>query len=187
MSMFPPPVTNEREALPAHVRHQCLQVRAAAHGLTTEQSREAPLPSALSISGILIHCAQVVHGWLVTMTRAPELVPVEAYPQISAEIGIHGMYPPDTFPEDDSLAEILAVFDRVVEFIGQAAAEIDLDAELPNTPPWLPPDAALTGRWVWLHLVTEVARHAGHADLIREALDGRTAEELNAAVDAAKD
>ncbi|WP_272902517.1 mycothiol transferase [Brevibacterium daeguense] len=147
------------------------------------QSREAPLPSALSISGLLIHCAQVVHGWLVTSMRAPEFIPVEDYPQISAEIGIHGMYPPDAFPEDDSLQEILGVFDRVVEFIDHAAAEIDLDAELPNNPPWLPDDAALTGRWVWLHLITEVARHAGHADLIREALDGQKAEELNEQVD----
>jgi hypothetical protein len=39
----------------------------------------------------------------------------------------------------------------------------------------------VSARWILLHLTTEVARHAGHADIIREALDGKTAFELTAA------
>src|SRR5699024_6088791 len=48
----------------------------------------------------------------------------------------------------------------------------------PNNP-WMPEDMVITGSWVWLHLITEVARHAGHADLIRETTDGKISYQLN--------
>ena len=147
MQEFPPPVAAEGDALPSSLRHQLIQLRSTAHGLTTAQARLAPLPSPLSIAGLLIHSAQVVHGWLTTIMRAPEPTPPEMYPEVSAGIGIHGMFPPDQFPEDASLAKILEVFDRVVAYIDDAADAIDLDVVLPENSPWQP-GAVLTGRWV---------------------------------------
>jgi hypothetical protein len=44
--------------------------------------------------------------------------------------------------------------------------------------PWFPDDEAVSMRWLMLRLIAEMARHAGHADVIRESLDGKTAFEL---------
>ena len=56
----------------------------------------------------------------------------------------------------------------------RSVAEADLDTPVPVPPaPWNPPDvAAWSVRWVWLHVVEELARHAGHADIVRELVDG---------------
>ena len=55
---------------------------------------------------------------------------------------------------------------------------------VPRDVPWFPQDVeAWSLRWVLLHLVQEIARHAGHADLIREAVDGATMYPLLAAVE----
>lgn len=43
----------------------------------------------------------------------------------------------------------------------------------------MPESLTITGRWVWLHLITEVARHARHADILRETIDGKISYELN--------
>lgn len=180
MPFFAPEVTTEDDALPAFLHQQCAQLRSTAHGLTTDQAVLTPTPSELSISGLLIHCAQVVHGWLTTATRSPEPTPSEMYPEISARIGIDGMYSGAEVPAETALDEILTVYDRAIAAIEPAAATIDLDTVLPGPmPPWLPEDVSITGRWVWLHLIGEVARHAGHADIIREAIDGKGSYELN--------
>lgn len=180
MPFFAPEVTTETQALSAFLRHQCAQLRTSAHGLTTEQARLTPIASELSIGGLLLHNAQVVHGWLTTAMRAPERTPIEMYAEISARIGIHQPFSGAEAPQTMSLEEILEIFDLAVAFIDEAATSIDLEAALPGpNNPWMPPELVLTGRWVWLHLVTEVARHAGHADIIREALDGKISSELN--------
>ncbi len=44
--------------------------------------------------------------------------------------------------------------------------------------PWFPPDDRVSVRWLCLHLIRETARHAGHADIIRESLDGASAWDL---------
>ncbi len=49
---------------------------------------------------------------------------------------------------------------------------------LPESAPRLPEGTTRSGRWILLHLIEETARHAGHADIIRESLDGATAFEL---------
>ena len=62
---------------------------------------------------------------------------------------------------------------------------LDLDHPVPVPPaPWYPDDVdAWSLRWVLLHLIEETARHAGHADIVREAVDGATAFELMAAAE----
>jgi hypothetical protein len=63
-----------------------------------------------------------------------------------------------------------------IEDLGQAVPVPDA--------PWFPKDVeAWSVRWVLLHLIEEVARHAGHADIVRESLDGATCYELLAAAE----
>lgn len=55
---------------------------------------------------------------------------------------------------------------------------------MPRDSPWFPSDVdAWSVRWVLLHLITETARHAGHADMVRESIDGATAFPLMAAAE----
>lgn len=180
MPFFPPQVQSETHGLAAFLRHQCVQLRTTAHQLTNAQMRLRPTASELSIGGLLLHNAQVVHGWLTTAMRAPEPTPVEMYAEISARIGLEDMFSGAEVPETMTLDTILAFYDRAVEFIDDAEASVDLDVVIPGpNNPWMPDDFMITGRWVWLHLITEVARHAGHADIIRETIDGKISYELN--------
>jgi Protein of unknown function (DUF664) len=85
------------------------------------------------------------------------------------------------------LAGILDLYDQAAKETDSVTAEIpDLGqaVPVPQGVAWLPSDiTAWSVRWVLLHLIEETARHAGHADIIRESLDGATALPLMAAAE----
>jgi hypothetical protein len=77
--------------------------------------------------------------------------------------------------EGETLADALATYSAVArrtEQVIAAAPSLDDDHPLP-TAPWFEPGARWSARRVLLHLIAETAQHAGHADIIREALDGQ--------------
>jgi hypothetical protein len=76
-------------------------------------------------------------------------------------------------------AEATAATDAVID----AVDDVDRAVRLPEGTRWAPPGTEWTVRWVLLHLIHETARHAGHADIIRESIDGATALPLMAAVE----
>ncbi|EKU47608.1 MULTISPECIES: DinB family protein [Brevibacterium] len=184
MPFFAPPVTTETDAQLSFLEQQCQQLRLTAAGLTDEQARSTPTVSSLSIAGLLAHSAHVVYGWL-QQVRDPSLVATEEdYAAFGEELGLLGSFEGATLP-DLTLAEVLAAFDRAVAEITatrtQAAADgIDLDAKVPVNNPWMPKDFDMSVRWILAHLNTEIARHAGHADIIRESIDGAVSYQLNA-------
>jgi uncharacterized damage-inducible protein DinB len=165
------PVTDERDALLAYLDQARHVVRVAAHGLTDEQARATPCRSALSIGGLVKHLAFVEQVWAGTV----EQVPHEGdYTQAFA---LHG---------SETLADALAQYDAAAARTAAVVAAHDLDDPVPVPPdrPWLPQDVqAWSVRWVLLHLLQETARHAGHADIVREQLDGATALPLMAAAE----
>jgi hypothetical protein len=75
--------------------------------------------------------------------------------------------------------DAIAATDAVIE----AVDDLDQVVPLPEGARWAPPDSVWSVRWVLLHLIHETARHAGHADLLRESIDGATALPLMAAVE----
>ena len=85
----------------------------------------------------------------------------------------------------ETLADALDLYDQAAKETDAVIAEIpDLGqvVPVPQEVPWVPGDiTAWSVRWVLLHLIEETARHAGHADIIREQLDGATALPLMAA------
>lgn len=86
--------------------------------------------------------------------------------------------------DDETLNDLLDGLRAVNADVLQAFAEKDLDTPVPvpHQVPWFPSDVDFwTVRWVALHLVEELTRHAGHADIIRETCDGATMYELMAA------
>ena len=175
MDFHPRPVSDERAGYAAYLAQQNAAFRALAHGLTHAQLHAAPSASENSIAWLLHHVAVVQENWLAGALAAPE--PLTAEQNAIIEARFHAS------PEGRTAEELLAGLDDVGKRVVDAAASLD-----PNTPvpvpdaPWFPKDIEhWSVRWVWLHLTQELARHAGHGDVIRETIDGASMYELMAA------
>ena len=175
----PPPLTDERELLLAYIEQQRDGIRFAAFGLTDEQARLAPTPSTLSIGGLVKHVTEMERGWIDTVLQRER-------PR-SVEEGVDAYEQGFRLGPDETLAEALADLDEAARETGAAMSAIpDLGqpVPVPKGVPWFPDDVdAWSVRWVLLHLIEEIARHAGHADIVREAIDGATMYELMAAAE----
>ncbi|GAA4907054.1 DinB family protein [Streptomyces coeruleoprunus] len=161
---------DERGALLGYLAAERGAIRRALLGLTEEQAASRPSASELSLSGLLKHVAEVELTWL----RMAQQKPNER--QRYEETWEEGF----RLTADESVPGILAFWDGVTreteEFL-RSAPSLDDTFPLPDAP-WFPKDGRVSLRWMALQLVREFSRHAGHADIIRESLDGKTAFEL---------
>jgi len=167
------PVADEREALLAFLAQQRAVIRLTAYGLTDEQARATPTASPLSVGGLIKHAATGERGWIDTVLQCRSSSP-EQYEE-NFRLG-----------PDETLADLFALYDDVAARTESVVAAIpDLGQPVPvPDEPWFPADVdAYSVRWVLLHLIEEVARHAGHADIVRESIDGATAFPLMAAAE----
>jgi uncharacterized damage-inducible protein DinB len=142
-------------------------IRKAA-GLESSQLAAMLAPSSLTIGGLIKHMAFVEDHWFGYVLLGEE------YPEpwASADWNSSPDWEFDTAP-NDSPAELLAQYERSVERSRQALDVVDdLDAIAVRSPH----DRPTNVRWVLVHLIEEYARHCGHADLIRESIDGRTGD-----------
>ena len=148
----------------------------AAYGLTDEQARTpAVAPSSLSAGGLIRHAALGERLWLGGVPQDEEPRDPDAYAASFV------MNPDETLA--DLLTEARAIGEETNASI-RAIGDLDRPVPVPQGVPWYPQDLdAWSVRWVVLHLVEELARHAGHADIIREAIDGATAFPLMAAAE----
>ncbi|WP_328506410.1 DinB family protein [Streptomyces sp. NBC_00391] len=161
---------DERGALLAFVAEQRGGVRRALLGLTDEQASSRPSASELSLAGLLKHVAEVEQGWIARAKGEPPTTHRD-------ESNWHECF---TLVGDETVESQLAYYEKVAaetEAFIRAVPSLDDTFELPKTS-WNPKDELLSMRWLCLHLIRETARHAGHADIIRESLDGATAFEL---------
>jgi hypothetical protein len=89
--------------------------------------------------------------------------------------------------EDETLAGVLRRYDEVAagtEAVIAGVEDLGRPVPVPKDAPWFPADVeAWSVRWVLLHMIEETARHAGHADIVRESIDGATAYPLMAAAE----
>ncbi|MGW3958656.1 DinB family protein [Amycolatopsis sp. NPDC005003] len=172
------PVADERDGLLSFLEQQRYVLRLAAHGLTDEQARLASTKSTLSVGGLIKHVAATEYGWMDTVLQVPQKPFAEAVAEYE---DAHRLRP------DETLAGVLARYDEVAARTAEVIAGIgDLGqaVPVPKGVPWFPQDVeAWSVRWVLLHLIQETARHAGHADIIREHIDGATAFPLMAAAE----
>ncbi|UXY28996.1 DinB family protein [Streptomyces sp. HUAS TT20] len=161
---------DERGALLAFLAEQRGGVRRAVLGLTDEQATSRPSASELSLAGLVKHVAEVEQGWIARAKGEPPAVKRD-------ESNWHECF---VLAEGETTAQQLAYWEEVAaetESFVRSLPSLDDTFPLPNDP-WFPPDEAVSMRWLVLHLIRETARHAGHADIIRESLDGKTAFEL---------
>lgn len=160
--------TAERADILATLAARRQFLRHTVQGLTDEQARQRTTASELCLAGIIKHVAAVERGWSNFMVDGPaQEVPLEE------RIADHAA----TFRVEagETLAGLLAEYDRVAARTDELVATLpDLDASQPlPKAPWFEPGARWTVRRTALHISTETAHHAGHADIIRETLDGQ--------------
>jgi uncharacterized damage-inducible protein DinB len=166
------PVADEKDGLVAYLAQQLDAFRSVAFGLTDDQARATPTPSALSVGALVKHATGVSRGWMARVTAAPEPPPADDRP---FEQRVADYQDEFVMREDETLDGILQRFDEQAERTLRQLRDADLDTPVPvpTDAPWFPDDVThWSVRWVALHLLEELARHAGHADIIREQLDG---------------
>ena len=173
-----PPVADEREGLLRFLEQQRYVLKLAAHSLTDDQARLAPTKSSLTVGGLIKHVAATEDGWIDTVLQIPQKPFEEA---MAGYADAYRLGPDETL--DGTLARYDEVAARTEEVIA-GIADLGQPVPVPKDVPWYPKDVdAWSVRWVLLHLIEETARHAGHADIIREHIDGGTAIPLMAAAE----
>ena len=167
--MYEPSRHDEITGLVRYLEQQLEAIRAAAIGLTEEQARTQPCRSALSIGGLVKHVTYGMRGATARLTGEvgePTDIDEAAFAAYTASF---------ILTDDETAAGALAEFDEVrVKYLAAVAAT---DPESPTVEPPAPwhgiYDARpASARYYLVHQVEELARHAGHADIIREELDG---------------
>jgi uncharacterized damage-inducible protein DinB len=170
-----PPLVAERDLLLAYLAQQRDGVRFAAHGLTDEQARATPTVSTLSLGGLIKHVASTERTWIDIVRQRDNKTDDDDY------LANFRLAPEETLA--DALRRYDEVAAQTAEVIG-GIDDLDRPVPVPKGVPWFPDDVeAWSVRWVLLHLVEETARHAGHADIIRESIDGATMYPLMAAAE----
>lgn len=178
MSALAPPVSDERDALCQFLVYQQSAFVAVAYGLTDDQARATPTASSLSIGGLIKHATGVQRTWLQRIAAAPDAPAPDSRSLDERRADFQNEF---VMQPGDTLADLL---DRYAQQNAQTVnavrtADFDAAVPVPRDAPWFPADVdAWSVRWVVNHLLSELARHAGHADIIRESLDGATMYEL---------
>lgn len=141
-------------------------LRQTVRGLDDEQAARTTTVSSLCLGGIVKHVSAVEDQWRRFVVEGPSAFPPPADYAGYAE-GFR-MLPGET------LAGILARYEETEEATNdliRPLPSLDADQPLPVAP-WFEPGARWTARRVFLHILAETSQHAGHADIIRESLDG---------------
>ena len=170
------PTTEERDALiESLARHRGFLLQTAS-GLTEDQARTASTVSSLTIASLLKHVADTEEGWArFAVEGASALggdVDDSAWPAADGDGG--GWVDTRFVLSDDETLPVLR--QRIVDVAAQTnhllrTADLSSTQALPKAP-WFPPDVSWSVRRVALHILGEVSQHAGHADIIRETIDG---------------
>ena len=173
-----PPVSSESEALVAYLAQQRYVLRLTAYGLSDEQARATPTPSPLSVGGVIKHVSAVERYWMDLVLQ--RLEPPDEQTEVDY-VDNFRLGPDETLQGVlDAYAETAESTESIVSSIG----DMGYPVPVPPGVPWFPKDVdAWSLRWVLLHIIEETARHAGHADIVREAVDGGTGFPLMAAAE----
>ncbi len=167
MPGMPGAVTDEKDNLLKFIAQQAYTLRLSAWGLTDEQARSTPTSSSLTVGGVLKHVTTVVRAVALQTSDQP-------MPQGDRDAEF-------TMADGEHVTDLMTDLERAVDELRSAVADQPLDRELPIQPaPWMPDVPALQLRNRLAHMIDEIARHNGHADIIRESIDGADAGALMA-------
>ena len=164
----PDDVGGERTQLTQFLDYQRATVLMKAEGVDSAQMNMTTAASDLTLAGLLKHLAVVEDGWCRVTLLGDDPAPWYAH--------VDGEADPDwdfRTAADDDPPQLVTLYEWTCERSREAVATVgsldDLSVGIrPRT------GHRVNLRWILLHLIEETARHAGHADLLREAIDGKT-------------
>ena len=159
---YPPIQGSERELLETHLEHNRLAVRHKVEGLCLDMAKKRLGSTPTCVAGLVKHLTEVEGWWFCRIFNGEDWTgnSTDENPDGEFEIG----------PEE-TVESLLNEYDNACARSRAICEEYELDdisslANSRNEHPSL--------RWVYLHLIEEIARHAGHLDIYRELLDGTT-------------
>ena len=164
-------LTGERADLLTALAKSRHFLRFTTRDLDDEQARQRTTVSELTLGGLIKHVTAVEQNWAGFIVHGPSVAPdFSAMTEADYENWANGFR---LLPEE-TLAGVLATYAEVAARTDELVATLpDLDADHPLPPaPWNPPGERWSARRTLLHVAAETAQHAGHADIIRESLDG---------------
>ncbi|WP_035844392.1 DinB family protein [Kitasatospora azatica] len=159
----PVPAGERADLLETLAKHRGL-LRVTVRGLTEEQAAQRTTVSELCLGGLIKHLAGVEERWMRFVTGGAKAMRSEPVDWESEFRMLDG----------ETLAGLLERYEQAARRTDELVATLpDLDAShlLPEAP-WFEPGTRWSARRVLLHVITEISQHAGHADIIRESLDG---------------
>jgi hypothetical protein len=162
---LPPPIADERATLEGFLDYHRATLLWKCDGLTDDQLRARSVePSSMSLLGLIRHMHDVEQTWFLRRVAGRDVKPKYSWPE-----NIDGEF------DDVEGADVAADFAAYAQIVAQArvvAGEVNLADEFVHERT----GERLSVRWLLLHMIEEYARHNGHADLLRERLDGVVGE-----------
>lgn len=159
---------DERTELLGTIAHHRGFLRYTARGLTDEQATTPAGVSELTIAGLVKHVTAGERHWMRFVVEGTSAMSFdeESLRRHAEEFRMSG---------DETLEGLLAEYEaaaRETEEIVASLPDLDVAHPLPEAP-WFEPGGVWSARRVLLHILAETSQHAGHADIIRESLDGQ--------------
>jgi uncharacterized damage-inducible protein DinB len=157
------PTGTEREVLAAFLEDQRELIVHKVRGLATADATRPLVPSATTLAGLVKHLAGVERNWFQRKLAG----------RSEAEIGANASGDASTWVigPGDTLEALVSDYRAACAESRRTAERYDLDHRVPE-----PRRGEVTLRWIYLHMIRETARHAGHADILREQTDGFTGD-----------
>jgi len=162
----PERISDERIALQQWLDYHRETLLWKCSGLTSEQLKQrAVAPSKMSLLGLVRHMTEVERWWFRMHANQEEL----KFPYDPDSVGLDF----DDVDDADAPAHLEA-FKQECALADQAVASMGLEDVVPSRGDH--PERTRNIRWIYVHMIEEYARHNGHADLLREVVDGRTGD-----------
>ena len=149
----PPRATGERDILRAAWQFQRDSLIRKVRGVSEDEARRSPVASGTTLLWLVQHACYAERIWMRVRFAGEDVIASG-----------------DTVPSA-TLAEAIATYESEWTAVDAIVDAHDLDDEMPGPNG---DDIPVTLRWIAVHLIEELARHAGHADILRELLDGDT-------------
>ncbi|MFC4911207.1 DinB family protein [Actinomadura gamaensis] len=147
---------NERKVLEAFLDHYRDVIASTLDDLDEQQARTRLVPSLTTPIGLVSHCTADERSWFQYVLAGRPWSEIES-PRSSQDASWH-------VPDDTHIPDVIAAYNATCAESREIAARFALDDEIAYD------DHRVTLRWIYVHMIEELARHAGHADILREQL-----------------
>jgi hypothetical protein len=168
-------IIGERAELLAALTQSRHFLRNTTRDLTDEQAAACPTVSALCLGGLIKHVARTESGWVDFILEGGSAMAQDGKDWIDWDESDWAKREAEfRMLPGETLSGLLEHYERVAQRTEEVVAslpDLDVSHALPDAP-WFEPGTRISARRVLMNLIAETAQHAGHADIIREAIDG---------------